>query len=86
MILNYPNNPMGVFATEEDYKKAVEFAKKHNLFIIHDFDNSEITHSGEKPVGILNVDGAKDVAFEVHTLSKAHNMPGMRIGFVASNK
>ena len=86
MILNYPNNPMGVFASKEDYKKAVDFAKKHDIFIIHDYDNTEITHSGEKPVGILNVEGAKDVAFEVHTLSKAHNMPGMRIGFVASNK
>lgn len=85
MVLNYPNNPMGVFAPLSFYKKAVEFAKKHSLFIIHDFDNSEITHTGEKPFGILNVDGAKDVAFEVHTLSKAHNMPGMRIGFVASN-
>ena len=86
MILNYPNNPMGVFAPQSFYEKAVEFAKKHNIFIIHDFDNTEISHTGEKPLGILNVKGAKDVAFEVHTLSKAHNMPGMRIGFVASNK
>lgn len=86
MVLNYPNNPMGVFAPLSFYEKAVKFAKEHNIFIIHDFDNSEITHTGVKPVGILNVEGAKDVAFEVHTLSKAHNMPGMRIGFVASNQ
>lgn len=86
MILNYPNNPMGVFAPKSFYEKAVKFATEHNIFIIHDFDNTEITHTGEKPLGILNVEGAKDVAFEVHTLSKAHNMPGMRIGFVISNK
>lgn len=86
IILNYPNNPMGAFAPLDFYKKAVEFAKEHNLFIIHDFDNTEINHYGKKPVGILQVPDAKDVAFEVHTLSKAHNMPGMRIGFVASNK
>lgn len=86
MILNYPNNPMGSFAPLEFYEKAVKFAKENNIFIIHDFDNTELTHTGEKPVGILNAEGAKDVAFEVHTLSKAHNMPGMRIGFVASNK
>lgn len=86
MVLNYPNNPMGVFAPLNFYEKAVKFAKENNIFIIHDFDNSEITHYGTKPVGILNVEGAKDVAFQVHTLSKAHNMPGMRIGFVASNK
>lgn len=86
MVLNYPNNPMGVFAPKSFYEKAVAFAREHNIFIIHDFDNTEITHTGEKPLGILNVEGAKDVAFEVHTLSKAHNMPGLRIGFVASNK
>lgn len=86
MVLNYPNNPMGVFAPLSFYEKAVKFAKKHNIFLIHDFDNSEITHLGDKPVGILSVEGAKDVAFEVHTLSKAHNMPGLRVGFVASNK
>lgn len=85
MVLNYPNNPMGVFAPLSFYEKAVKFAKENNIFLIHDFDNSEITHTGAKPVGILCVPGAKDVAFEVHTLSKAHNMPGMRVGFVASN-
>lgn len=86
MILNYPNNPMGAFAPLDFYKKAVDFAREHNIFIIHDFDNTEITHYGDKPVGILQAPGAKDVAFEVHTFSKAHNMPGMRVGFVASNK
>lgn len=86
IVLNYPNNPMGVFAPLSFYEKAVKFAKENNIFLIHDFDNSEITHTGVKPVGILSVEGAKDIAFEVHTLSKAHNMPGMRVGFVASNK
>ncbi len=85
MILNYPHNPTGVFATKEFYEKAVKFAKENDLFIIHDFDNTELTYTGEKPIGILQTDGAKDVAFEVHSLSKAHNMPGLRIGFVASN-
>jgi|GEM_PF-96468 len=86
LILNYPHNPMGAFATKEFFEDAVNFAKENDLFIIHDFDNTEVTHYGDKPVGILEVDGAKDVAFEVHTLSKAHNMPGLRVGFVASNK
>lgn len=85
MILNYPHNPTGVFATKEFYEKAVKFAKGNNLFIIHDFDNTELTYTGEKPIGILQAEGAKEVAFEVHSLSKAHNMPGLRIGFVASN-
>lgn len=86
LILNYPHNPMGVFATKESFEEAVKFAKENDLFIIHDFDNTEVSHYGNKPVGILEVDGAKDVAFEVHTMSKAHNMPGLRVGFVASNK
>ena len=86
MIINYPHNPMGAFAPLSFYEKAVKFAKDNNIFIIHDFDNTEITHYGDKPVGILQSPGAKEVAFEVHTLSKAHNMPGMRVGFVASNE
>ena len=86
MIINYPHNPTGSFASLEFYEKAVKFAKDNNIFIIHDFDNSEITHHGDKPIGILQAKGANDVAFEVHTLSKAHNMPGLRVGFVVSNK
>lgn len=86
MILNYPHNPTGSFAPKSVYEQAVKFAKENGILIIHDMDNSEITHSGKKPAGIMQVEGAKDVAFEVHTFSKAQSMPGLRMAFAVSSK
>ncbi len=86
MILNYPHNPTGSFAPLKTFKKAVDFAKENGILIVHDMDNSEITHSGKKPAGIMQVEGAKDVAFEVHTFSKAQSMPGFRVAFAISSK
>ncbi len=86
MILNYPNNPTGVFAPKKTYEEAVKFAKENGILIIHDMDNSEITHTGKKPAGIMQAEGAKDVAFEIHTFSKAHSMPGLRVAFAVSSK
>jgi len=86
MILNYPHNPTGSFAPKKVYEQAVKFAKENGILIVHDMDNSEITHTGKKPAGIMQVDGAKDVAFEVHTFSKAQSMPGFRVAFAVSGK
>lgn len=86
MILNYPHNPTGSFADKEVFEEAVKFAKENDILLIHDMDNSEVTHTGKKPVGILEVDGAKEVAFQVHTMSKAQSMPGLRIAFAVSDK
>lgn len=86
MILNYPHNPTGTFAPKKVYEEAVKFAQDNGILIIHDMDNSEITHTGKKPAGIMQVDGAKDVAFEVHTFSKAQSMPGFRVAFAVSSK
>ncbi len=81
MVLNYPNNPTGASATREFYEKAVAFAKKHELIILQDAAYSSLIFEGE-PLSILSVEGAKDVAVELHSLSKAFNMTGWRIGFV----
>ena len=86
LILNYPHNPTGSFAPKEIFEEAVKWAKDTNTLIIHDMDNSEITHTGIKPASIMQVDGAKDVAFQVHTFSKAQSMPGFRVAFVVSEK
>lgn len=86
LILNYPHNPTGTFAPKSTFEQAVKWAKEHNTLIIHDMDNSEITHTGQKPAGIMQVEGAKDVAFEVHTMSKAQSMPGFRVAFTVSEK
>lgn len=86
LILNYPHNPTGSFAPKKVFEDAVKWARKHNILIIHDMDNSEVTHSGKKAAGILQVAGAKDLAFQVHTMSKAQSMPGLRVAFAVSDK
>jgi len=86
MLINYPHNPTGSFAPKHVFEDAVKFAKENGILLIHDMDNSEVSHTGQKPIGIMEIEGAKDVAFQVHTFSKAQSMPGLRIAFVTSNK
>lgn len=86
IILNYPHNPTGTFAPKDVFDDAVKYAKDNGILLIHDMDNSEITHTGKKPIGILQSEGAKDVAFQIHTFSKAQSMPGLRVAFAVSNK
>ena len=86
LILNYPHNPTGSFAPKKTFEEAVKFAKENGILIVHDMDNSEITYTGKKPAGIMQVEGAKDIAFEVHTFSKAQSMPGLRVAFAVSSK
>ncbi len=84
LVINYPNNPTGACATLRFYEEVVAFAKQHNLVVIQDAAYGSL-HFGAEQVSILQVPGAKDVALELHSLSKSHNMTGWRIGFVAGN-
>ena len=84
LVLNYPNNPTGACATLKFFEEVVAFAKTHNLIVIQDAAYGSL-HFGNEQVSILQVPGAKDVAVELHSLSKSHNMTGWRIGFVAGN-
>ncbi len=86
MFLNYPNNPTAAVASEAFYKEAIALAEKYNIIICHDAAYSEIYYDNEKPISFLNVDGAKDVGIEFHSLSKTYNMTGWRIGFAVGNK
>lgn len=85
LYLNYPNNPTGATATPEFFKQVVEFAQRHGIVVIHDAAYSALTYDGYKPLSFLSVDGAFDVGIEVHSLSKAFNMTGWRMGFVCGN-
>ena len=78
MFVNYPHMPTGAQATHEAFSDIVAFAKRHNLLIINDNPYSFILN--EHPLSILSVEGAKDVALELNSLSKSHNMAGWRIG------
>ncbi|MCE5217748.1 LL-diaminopimelate aminotransferase [bacterium] len=81
MFLNYPNNPTGAVAPLEFYEKAVAFAKANDLLIVNDCAYSEVAYDGYRPCSILEVPGAKDVAIEMHSLSKTFNMTGWRVGW-----
>jgi LL-diaminopimelate aminotransferase len=85
LYLNYPNNPTGAVASIEFFKQVVDFAKKNNVIVIHDAPYSALTYDGYKPLSFLSADGAMDVGVEVHSLSKAFNMTGWRIGFICGN-
>ena len=84
MVLNYPNNPTGASATLEFFEKAIAFAKANNLIILQDAAYASLIFEGE-PTSIFQVEGAKEVAIELHSLSKSYNMTGWRIGFVVGN-
>ena len=82
--LNYPNNPTGATATKEFFKEVVDFAKKYDLIVAHDAAYVEL-YFEEPPISIFEVEGAKDVAIEFHSLSKTFCMTGWRIGFAVGN-
>jgi aspartate/methionine/tyrosine aminotransferase len=83
MWVNYPHMPTGKRASLELFKKLVDFGRKHNIVIVNDNPYSFILN--DKPLSIFNIEGAKDIAIEMNSLSKSHNMPGWRIGMLASN-
>jgi len=85
MFINYPNNPTAATCDKKFFKDIVDFAAKHNIIVCHDAAYSEVAFDGFKPPSILEVDGARDVAIEFHSLSKTFNMTGWRIGFVCGN-
>ena len=83
MWTNYPNMPTGANATMELYEKLVDFAHRHQIVIVNDNPYSFILN--RKPISILNVPGAKECCIEFNSMSKSHNMPGWRVGMLATN-
>ena len=79
MWLNYPNNPTGAVADESFLKEAVDFARRHKIVLCHDAAYTELGFDGYRAPSILQVDGAREVAIEFHSLSKTFNMTGWRI-------
>jgi LL-diaminopimelate aminotransferase len=86
MFINYPNNPTAAVANKDFFEKVVKFAKKYDILVCHDFAYSEMTFDDFKANSFLEVDGAKDVGIEFHSLSKTYNMTGWRLGFAMGNK
>lgn len=83
--LNYPSNPTAAVADLGFFERAVDFARAHDLLVVHDAAYSEITFDGYVAPSILQVDGAEDVALEIGSISKTHNMTGWRVGWAAGS-
>jgi LL-diaminopimelate aminotransferase len=84
MWVNYPHMPTGTNALKETFEKLVAFGKKHQILLVNDNPYSFILN--DKPLSILQVEGAKDIALELNSLSKTFNMAGWRVGMVLGNK
>ena len=85
MWLNYPNNPTGAVATREYLARAIEFGRNYDVPVFHDAAYSEVVFDGYRAPSFMELDGAKDVGLEFHSLSKCFNMTGWRIGMAVGN-
>jgi LL-diaminopimelate aminotransferase len=86
MFISYPNNPTAVAAPVEYFDRAIAFAKKHDLLLVHDNAYSEISFDDYRAPSILERPGAREVAIELFSCSKAYNMTGWRVAFAAGNE
>lgn len=87
MYLNYPNNPTGAVADRAFLEHAVQFARRHGIILAHDAAYSEMCYEeADRAASVLQIDGAREVAIELHSLSKTFNMTGWRLGFAAGNR
>jgi LL-diaminopimelate aminotransferase len=87
MFVNYPNNPTAAVADESFFERLVAFARRHNLVILSDNAYSEVYfEEADRPISIMKIPGAKEIAIEIHSFSKTFNMTGWRIGFVTGGK
>ena len=85
MFINYPNNPTAACCDRKFFEKVVKFAHQHDIIVCHDAAYSEMYYDGEKPASFLEIDGAKDVGIEFHSLSKTYCMTGWRLGWACGN-
>ncbi|MBS0014388.1 MAG: alanine transaminase [Desulfobacterales bacterium] len=85
MVICFPHNPTTETVDLDFFQKIVDFAKEHDILVIHDMAYADIVFDGYKPPSFLQAKGAKDVGVEFFSLSKSYNMPGWRVGFCVGN-
>ncbi len=83
--INYPNNPTAAVADKDFFKRVVDFANEYNIIVCHDAAYTEMGYDCYRPMSFLEVEGAKEVGIEFHSLSKTFNMTGWRIGMAVGN-
>ncbi|MGI9642555.1 MAG: aminotransferase class I/II-fold pyridoxal phosphate-dependent enzyme [Acidimicrobiia bacterium] len=85
IVTSFPHNPTTVTVDKSFFERLVDFAHRNDVMLVHDFAYADISFGGYHPPSLLSVDGAKEVAVELYTLSKSHSMAGWRVGFVVGN-
>ena len=85
LIINFPHNPTTVCVDYDFFEKVIDFAREHNVIVVHDFAYADLVFDGYKAPSMLQVPGAKEVGVELFSLSKSYNMPGWRVGFAVGN-
>jgi alanine-synthesizing transaminase len=86
LILSFPHNPTTAVVDAELMQRIVDFAREHELIVVHDFAYADIAFDGYEPPSILQAEGATDVAVELYSLTKSFSMPGWRVGFLLGNE
>ena len=87
LLINYPNNPIGATATKEYMESVVKFCKKHNILLVSDAAYTDMYFKSElKPMSVLEIEGAKDIAVEFFSFSKPYAMTGWRLGWICGNE
>lgn len=87
LIVNFPQNPMGISTTREYIQSVINFCKKHDILLISDAAYADLYFDEkEKPFSILELDGGKDIGIEFHSLSKPYAITGWRLGWVCGNR
>jgi len=86
LFINYPNNPTSAIAEKPFFEEVVAFAKRYQIIVCHDAAYSEVAYGGFRPPSFMEVEGAKEVGIEFHSLSKTFNMTGWRIGFAVGHE
>ena len=85
MFLCYPNNSTGVLVGVGVLAAAVDFARRHDLILVHDFAYAEIVYDGHRTTSVFEIPGARDVAVELYSMTKGYSMAGWRLGAVIGN-
>ncbi len=85
LILNFPHNPTATCVDVDFFRQVVDFARDHDLVVVHDFAYADLVFDGYQAPSLLQAPGAKDVGIEFFSMSKSFNMPGWRVGFAVGN-
>lgn len=85
LYLNYPSNPVAACAPDGVFEEALEWAQRAGAWVMHDFAYGDLVFDGRRPASFLAVDGAREIGFELYSMSKSYGMAGWRLGFAVGN-